>query len=112
MKKILVLLIIGLCFIVGCSKKEKTELEKIIEKDNYIIVDVRTNSEYIESHIKKAINIPVDEIDNNIELDKSKTILVYCKSGVRSNRAYLILKELGYDVLDLGAFDSIDLEKE
>ena len=98
----------------GCSNKTKTEssLDEIISKNNYIIIDVRTKDEYDDSHIKGAINIPYDEINEETELDKNKTILVYCKSGVRSNKAYNTLKDLGYNVVDLGAFDSIELDKE
>lgn len=112
MKKIFVLLImIGCVLMIGCTK-EKSKLDLILEKNNYIIVDVRTDSEYQESHVKGAINIPYDIIDENTELDKTKTILVYCKSGVRSNKAFNTLKSLGYDVYDLGAFNSINLDKE
>ena len=115
MKKIVIVLImcIGLICVVGCSKQEdeKTSVEKIIAKNNYVIVDVRTKEEYNTSHIKGAINIPYDEIDENTKLDKTKTILVYCRSGVRSSKAYNTFKNLGYDVVDLGAFDSIKLEK-
>lgn len=87
-------------------------LDKLIGKGNYIIVDVRTNEEYLESHVKGAINIPYDEINESTNLDKTKTILVYCKSGVRSSKAYNTFKSLGYDVIDLGAYDTIDLDKE
>ena len=37
---------------------------------------------------------------------------VYCQSGNRSSTAYNILKNLGYEVLDLGAYESISLPKE
>lgn len=111
--KIVLVLFVCLAF-TGCqnspSKDEK--LEKIIEENNYTIVDVRTKEEYEESHIKGAINIPYDQIDRTIELDKDKTILVYCKSGRRSHIAYTTLKDLNYEVYDLGAFNSINLEKE
>lgn len=111
MKKVFLIAIIIIIILTGCTKEE-IQLDKIISKNNYIIVDVRTESEYKESHIKKSINIPYDEINKDTKLDKTKTILVYCKSGVRSNKAYNTLKSLGYDAVDLGAFDSIKLEKE
>lgn len=63
-------------------------------------------------HLADAINIPYDEIDNNIDLDKDKLILVYCMSDTRSSIAYTKLTELGYEVYDLGAYDKIDLPKE
>ena len=108
-------LIICLVLVVGSSKgnKEmKDELDTILEKDNYIVVDVRTNEEYNTSHVVGSINIPYDEIDESTNLDKTKDILVYCKSGVRSKKAYDTLKSLGYDVYDLGAYNTIKLDKE
>ena len=79
---------------------------------NYIIVDVRTKEEYETSHIKDAINIPYDEIDETINLDKSKKILVYCQSGNRSKKAFVSLTNIGYNVYNLGGIDDIDLPKE
>ncbi len=124
MKKLVLFLLISL-LLFGCSKYEPKEvrifsdpvidydeIDSIIEGGNYIIVDVRTKEEYDESHVKGSINIPYDEIDENTNLDKSKTIIVYCRSGNRSSKAYNNLKSLGYDVYDLGAFDKITLEKE
>ncbi len=115
MKKILsiTIILITLFTITSCTKSEtKSKLDLIIEKNNYIIVDVRTKEEYNESHVKSSINIPYDEIDEKTTLDKNKTIIVYCRSGDRSSKAYNTLKELGYDVYDAGAFDKLNLEKE
>lgn len=120
MGKIKKILLLVLCFIVfcGCSNKaqkvenEDVSLDKILEKNNYIIVDVRTKEEYSEGHVSGAINIPYDEIDENVNLDKNKDILVYCRSGARSSIANNILTNLGYKVYDLGEYAKIDLEKE
>jgi rhodanese-related sulfurtransferase len=115
MKKIIVVLVLLLSIItaVGCTtKKINNDFQEILDKNNYIIVDVRTKEEYDVSHVKDSINIPYDTIDENTKLDKSKTIVVYCRSGNRSSKAYNTLKTLGYDVYDLGAFDAITLEKE
>ena len=110
MKKILICLFICL-LLIGCSNNlEESELDKIVSKNNYIVVDVRTKEEYDVSHVKGSINIPYDEINEETDLDKTKTILVYCKSGTRSNIAYNTLISLGYDAYDMGAFDSINLE--
>lgn len=110
MKKIL--LMFTFCTLLfGCTSEEKSSLEAILQENNYIIVDVRTKEEYNELHIQDAINIPYDEITQDITLDKNKTILVYCKSGNRSNIAYNTLNELGYMVYDLGSIFQIDLPK-
>lgn len=112
MKKIIIILL-SILLLIGCNNKEETNtLEEILKENNYIIVDVRTKEEYDTSHVVDSINIPYDTIDENIDLDKSKTIMVYCKSGKRSSIASETLENLGYNVLDLGAFDSINLDKE
>ena len=93
------------------SVKESNE-SVVIPTGDYIVVDVRTPEEYKEGHVKGAINIPYDTIDKNVKLDKSKKIMVYCKSGTRSAIAYKTLTELGYDVYDLGAYEKLNFEKE
>lgn len=92
--------------------KKVSELDTIISENNYIVLDVRTKEEYASGHVVDSLNIPVDEIDSNINIDKSKTILVYCRSGVRSKKAKDTLVDLGYKVYDMGAFSSVPLDKE
>lgn len=68
--------------------------------DDYIILDVRTELEFKYGHIPNAINIPNEEIGHfappDLE-DKSKPILVYCRSGHRSLDASAKLALMGYD---------------
>lgn len=112
--KLITLSIVSLLILTGCSTNtgSKEELDQILSENNYIIVDVRTKEEYSSSHIKGAINIPYDEINENIELDKNKKILVYCQTGKRSEKAFVSLTNIGYDVFNLGGIDDIDLPKE
>lgn len=113
MKKILIILVLSL-LLSGCGNNSSKEdnLEELMVEGEYIIVDVRTREEYEVEHLSGAINIPYDEIDENVNLDKSKTIYVYCRSGARSEIAFNTLTDLGYTVYDLGAFWDIDLPKE
>ena len=65
--------------------------------DDFVIVDVRDESEYAEGHIPGAINIPVATFASRSGiLDKKKRIIVYCNGGGRSNKAYSKLIKLGY----------------
>ncbi len=114
MKKLGLLCLCILSLVCGCANEKTKEerLNQVLKEQNYTIVDVRTEQEYQEGHVVGAMNIPYDSIDETTALDRSKTILVYCQSGKRSNIAYQTLKELGYEVLDLGAYDTISLEKE
>ena len=111
MKK-LAIIIISVLLISGCGKTKLDKYKEIMDNNEYIILDVRTKEEFNESHVVDAINIPYDEIDENINIDNKLIIFVYCKSGNRSNIAKNTLQILGYTVYDLGAFDSIDLPKE
>ena len=68
-------------------------------QEDYIILDVRTQEEFDETHIPGAILIPYDEILEKAEgvlTDKEQLILVYCRSGRRSKLAAEDLVELGY----------------
>jgi rhodanese-related sulfurtransferase len=74
--------------------------------DPYILLDVRSVEEYHEGYIANAILIPHAEIKGRAagELaDLDATILVYCRSGVRSSAAAHDLVALGYTgVYDMG----------
>jgi rhodanese-related sulfurtransferase len=97
----------GLPIITGPGYEAKIETDKISpqelralidsKKDNFTIVDVRDQSEFVEGHIPGAINIPVASFSSRSgTLDKHKTIIVYCNAGSRSYKAYRKLMKLGY----------------
>lgn len=118
MKRVFIIIVLSFIMI-GCENKESVNtnitldnIKEIVENKEYVIIDVRTKEEYKEGHIKDSINIPYNEIDKNIEIDKEKIIFVYCRSGSRSKIAQETLTQLGYVVHNLGAFDNIDLPKE
>lgn len=65
----------------------ETAKELMNTEDDYVILDVRTQAEYDESHIPGAILIPHDTVATAAEdalPDKGQLILVYCRSGNRS----------------------------
>lgn len=111
MKRLFICLLVCL-FMCGCSNSKMDEINNILDNEDYVILDVRTKEEYNNGHIKDALNIPYDEITEDINIEKDKYILVYCKSGVRSKIAYDSLTDFGYNVYDMGEYDQIDLEKE
>jgi len=80
-----------------------------LDKDDYILVDVRTETEYKKGHVDGAINIPVDELRERLhELDRSKTIVVYCRVGYRGYIADRILSQNGFRVLNItGGYKSV-----
>lgn len=72
------------------------------------LVDVRTPEEFAAGHIEGAINIPIDELDaRKGELKKDADIVLYCRSGARSERGRALLAAAGYaKVYNLGAMSN------
>ncbi|HHU62760.1 MAG TPA: CoA-disulfide reductase [Clostridiales bacterium] len=67
------------------------------EGEDIDIIDVRTPGEYDAGHIKNARLIPLDELRDRLgELDKNRTIVVYCTVGHRSYHALRILWGHGF----------------
>lgn len=75
------------------------EMITLLELDDVQLVDVRTPEEYKEGYIENFQNIDYysDSFEKDIEkLDKSKPIIVYCKSGTRSGKCSAKMKERGF----------------
>ena len=71
--------------------------EKIEQNKDIIILDVRTRKEFEIGHIEGAINIPIDELRENLnKLDKNKDILLHCRTSYRSYLAFRILNNYGF----------------
>ncbi|AUM14407.1 rhodanese-like domain-containing protein [Ketobacter alkanivorans] len=65
-------------------------------------IDVRSAGEYSKGHVPGAINIPHDNISNQLEQIKhlkDKPVLLYCRSGRRADMAETTLSELGFSQL-------------
>ena len=108
----LILILLAVMLLTACGNTEENnqeavymnitaeEAKQIMDTETgYIILDVRTQEEYDESHIPGAIVIPNTEIETRAEqelTDKGQLILVYCRSGRRSKLAAEILVALGY----------------
>lgn len=84
--------------------------EMLAGNADFILLDVRTEEEYKEKHIEGALLIPDYEIASRAETqlpDKDAIILVYCRSGHRSENAASVLADLGYvNVYDFGGIQS------
>lgn len=90
------------------SKSEifsKEKFKSVVENTNVTLIDVRTPEEFREGKIYHAKNI--NYFDNNFEtkineLDKSKPVYLYCRSGNRSQKAAKKMKKLGFKhIIDL-----------
>ena len=115
MKSILkaTLLILLIIPFIGCNNKkpsrtvtENGEINVITPAEfkessvGQIIIDVRTPQEFVNGHIKGAININLFDktFENQIlKLDKTKPIYIYCRSGSRTAKASKKASKLGFE---------------
>ena len=64
----------------------------LMDEDNLTILDVREEKERKSGFIDRDINIPMSQVKAKLdELNSSKNILVYCKSGMRSGQIASLL---------------------
>lgn len=66
--------------------------------DGALIVDVRTPQEFAAGNYKGSINIPLADIEKNLNKfgAKDRKIIVYCRTGNRSGQAKKILESHGF----------------
>ncbi len=74
---------------------------KEVLQEGAIVIDVRTEAEYVGFHIKDAVNIPYDEIEKSIDIIQAwhKPVIVYSTYGLRSRLAAAKLRRCGISVL-------------
>ena len=113
------LLILGVVLIASCTAKIETTNQQtqaqIIENislqeafnliqqnqdsEDFVIIDVRTPGEFAGEHIENAVNIDFDSenfADELDKLDKDRTYLIYCNTGIRSGQALEVMEKLDF----------------
>jgi len=76
------------------------EVEDLVSQ-GFSILDVRSVGEVNRGTLPGAINIPIDEIRERREEIPSGQILVTCQVGQRGHAATRLLREMGYDAINL-----------
>jgi rhodanese-related sulfurtransferase len=67
-----------------------------------VLIDVRTAKEYAAGRIPSAINIPLEELRGRLdELPRHGRVVVHCQVGMRGYMATLLLRQAGFDALNL-----------
>lgn len=74
--------------------------DRITGNKNFVLLDVRTTTEFEDNHIRGALNIPVADLRTRYnELDKEKPTILICSSGNRSSLGTSILSRHGFTSL-------------
>ena len=77
-----------------------SEIDEFVDR-GFQLVDVRTASEYAAGNIPGAMSMPVDEIRSRVAELTNKDVLVNCQVGQRGHTAAMLLKELGFNAVNL-----------
>ncbi len=83
----------------GVKELNTTEAVKLLNDDDTLILDVRTDNEYGEGHIRNSKHIPLGVLANRLgelESHRDSKILLVCRSGNRSRMASKILAKQGF----------------
>ena len=88
---------------------------KALVKDGAVVVDVRNPDEWNEGHLEQSTSVPLPElgarlkeIEKLVGGDKSKVVVVVCRSGGRAEVAKTILRQNGFqNVHNAGAWTSL-----
>ncbi|MCC7006453.1 MAG: rhodanese-like domain-containing protein [Ottowia sp.] len=109
MLMVLALLAGGLLAWPALTRKRTTlpaaQVTHLINKNNAIVIDVRTDSAFAQGHLPHAKHIPLDQLASKVAhlaRDKNTPLVVVCQTGVQSARAVNTIKQAGYtQVFDL-----------
>jgi len=75
--------------------------EALAKDENAVILDVRTEAEFIEGFIPEAKNLDIYKgqgfLNEVGKLDKDKSYYVYCRSGARSSQACALMNQQGIE---------------
>ena len=87
----------------GLVKQYHWEDAAALPRDGSVtLLDVRTPEEFAQGHIPGAVNIPLDQLRENLDrLDPAKPVYVNCYSGLRSYIACRILSGRDFDCRNL-----------
>lgn len=83
----------------GLDAIDAESLEKLLQNDEVLLLDVRPEEEYNRGHIHRAISVPIDTLESYLkELPKKKMVVAYCRGPfcVYADEAVAVLKEHGY----------------
>lgn len=92
--------ILSACKISHIVETPKANITQVVNSSDVTLVDVRIPEQYAAGTAKNATNIPLAEIQNNIENLRGKKVVVFCNKGVQADQAMEILKKNGVEAYD------------
>jgi rhodanese-related sulfurtransferase len=82
----------------------REELERLLERGEVFLIDVRPPIEYEHGHLPAAVSLPVDELEARLaELPRDRRIVAYCRGAycLFADEAVALLRQHGFDAVRL-----------
>jgi phage shock protein E len=104
----LVFMLAACYFYLWRSSQAALRFARDYQNQGGLLIDVRSPAEYKSGHLPRAINLPLNELDDcvpRLTQDKNQILLLHCKTGLRSELAAQRLKRQGYaKAFNLGSY--------
>ncbi len=88
----------------------KLDIPKLIER-GAVLLDVRTLEEFVGYHLPDAVNIPFENLDQQLDVIRSwrRPVVVYSADDQRGRRALIKLHNHGIAAFDAGSLEELRL---
>ena len=99
----------------SASAVSPMELSRLVNHEQAVLVDVRSNEEFAAGHIAKSRNVPLDEIESQskkLEKFKKRPIVLICGSGNKTGKAAAQLRKMEFDKLFQLSGGLVEWQKE
>lgn len=86
--------------VLGFADIKPQEAVRLMNQEEAIALDVRDDKEFRSGHILNAVHIPLPLLEERLqELDaqKDKPVIAYCRTGQRSAQAAVVLRKQGFE---------------
>ncbi len=84
----------------GGTSLEASGATLMLNRENAVMLDIRTAADFSEGHVINAINIPFSEFDRrtaDLEKLRDRPVIVCCKTGTSASQSVASLKKLGFE---------------
>lgn len=86
----------------GVKQVTASDLPRLINHEDAVVIDVRESAEYRKGHIPGAVNVPLSQLgDDSAKLARYRKsgvpVVVACQSGTRAGRAASVLRKLEFE---------------
>ncbi|NIR28005.1 MAG: rhodanese-like domain-containing protein [Gammaproteobacteria bacterium] len=84
----------------GVKQIDPTHATRLINHENAVVVDIRSEAEFSQGHVLNAVHLPLSQLSENpkkLEAYKDRPVITLCRTGQRAPGAAATLRKQGFD---------------